>query len=78
MGGFALPSNYSVLLQADLQTDRKPEAVETPAQAAIAESVRLDNKEAPQREADRTAREDEAERVKLEKARLVNKPKFRP
>lgn len=52
--------------------------LESAAQTAIAESGRLDNKEAPQREADRTAREDEAERAKLEKARLVNKPKFRP
>ena len=52
--------------------------LEAAAQAAIAESARLDTKEAPQREADRTAREDETERVKLEKARLVNKPKFRP
>jgi hypothetical protein len=53
-------------------------SLEASAQAAIAESARLDDKEAPQREADRTARENETERVKLEKARLVNKPKFRP
>ncbi len=52
--------------------------LEAAAQTAIAESARLDTKEAPQREADRSAREDETERAKLEKARLVNKPKFRP
>jgi hypothetical protein len=52
--------------------------LETPAQAAIIEAARLDDQEAPQREADRIAKEDETERARLEKARLVNKPKFRP
>jgi hypothetical protein len=52
--------------------------LEAPAQAAIIEAARLDEKEAPQREADRIAKEDEAERARLEKARLVNKPRFRP
>lgn len=52
--------------------------LDAPAQAAIIEAVRLDAKEAPQREAERIAREDETERAKLEKARHVNKPKFRP
>ncbi|MEP7366322.1 MAG: hypothetical protein ABI972_23940 [Acidobacteriota bacterium] len=52
--------------------------LESAAQIAIVESARLDTKEAPQREADRTEHEDEADRVKLEKARLANKPKFRP
>ena len=52
--------------------------LEAPAQAAMIEAARLDDKEAPQREADRIAKEDEAERARLEKARLVNKPKFRP
>ena len=47
-------------------------------QAAILEAKRLDDQEAPQRDAERVAREEEAERVKLDKARLVNKPKFRP
>lgn len=51
--------------------------LETPAQAAIIEAALLDNKEAPQREAERTAREEETERAKLEKARLANKAKFR-
>lgn len=49
-----------------------------PAQAAVAEAQRLDKTEAPQREADRLAASDEQERVKLGKARLVNKKKFRP
>jgi hypothetical protein len=52
--------------------------LEAPAQAAIVEAARLDEKEAPQREADRIAKEDETERARLEKARHVNKPKFRP
>ena len=52
--------------------------LEAPAQAAIVEAARLDDKEAPQKEADRIAKEDETERARLEKARLVNKPKFRP
>lgn len=52
--------------------------LEAPAKAAFVEAERLDYKEAPQREAERKAREDETERVKLQKARIVNKPKFRP
>ncbi len=52
--------------------------LEAPVEAAIQEAKRLDVREAPQREAERAAREDEAERVKLDKARLLNKPKFRP
>ena len=52
--------------------------LEAPAQAAIVEAARLDDQEAPQREADRIAKENEAGRARLEKARLVNKPKFRP
>jgi hypothetical protein len=46
------------------------------AQAAIIAAARLDDKEAPQREAQRIAAENEEERAKLEKARLLNKPKF--
>jgi hypothetical protein len=48
------------------------------AQAAMLEAKRLDDQEAPQREAARLASEQEAARDKLEKARLVNKPRFRP
>ena len=48
------------------------------AQSAILEAKRLDDQEAPQREAARAAGEQEAARAKLEKARLVNKPRFRP
>ena len=52
--------------------------LEGPAQAAILEAQRLDDQEAPQRDAARIASEEEAAKVKLEKARLVNKPKFQP
>jgi hypothetical protein len=52
--------------------------LQAPAQAAITEAKRLEDLEAPQREAARMADEQEAERAKLEKSRLVNKPKFRP
>ena len=51
--------------------------LDVPAQAATLEAVRLDDSEAPQREAQRVATEEASERTKLEKARLVNKPKFR-
>ncbi len=52
--------------------------LEQAAQTAGLEAARLDDKEAPQREAARLAKENEAERVRLEQARLVNKLKFRP
>lgn len=52
--------------------------LEASAQAAIAEAKRLDAQEAPQRDALRKAVEEDAARAKLEKARLLNKPKFRP
>lgn len=52
--------------------------LEAPVQSAIAEAKRLDNQEAPQREAARIADAKETEMARLEKARLVNKPKFRP
>jgi hypothetical protein len=46
--------------------------LEAPAQAATPEAKRLDDQEA------RLAREDMRAKTKLVKARLVNKPKFRP
>lgn len=52
--------------------------LEDPAEAAILEAMQLDDQEAPQRDAARLASEDDAVRLKLEKARLTNKPKFRP
>lgn len=52
--------------------------LEAPVETAIQEAKRLDIREAPQRDAERAVREEEAERVKLDKARLLNKPKFRP
>ena len=48
------------------------------AQGAITEAKRLDDQEAPQREAARIASEKEIQQAKLDKSRLVNKPKFRP
>ena len=52
--------------------------LEAPVEAALLEAMRLDEQEAPQREAERLASAEEKERAKLEKARLENKPKFRP
>ncbi len=52
--------------------------LEAPAQAATLEAKRLDDQEAPQRDAARIASEEEAVRAKLESARVANKPKFRP
>jgi hypothetical protein len=52
--------------------------LQAPEKAAITEAKRLDDLEAPQRDAARIADEKEVERAKLEKSRLVNKPKFRP
>jgi len=48
------------------------------ARAAIAESVRLDDQEAPQRETERQKKKDEENRVRQEKARQANKAPFRP
>ncbi len=52
--------------------------LEGPARAAALEASRLDDQEAPQRDAARIADEEDAARARLEKARLLNKPKFRP
>jgi hypothetical protein len=52
--------------------------LEEPAAKAIAEAARLDNNEAPQRELDRIAAQAESDRVKLDKARVANKPTFKP
>jgi len=51
--------------------------LEVPVQAATVEAKRLDDLEAPQREAKAMAERD-AKTATLEKARLLNKPKFRP
>ena len=53
-------------------------SLEIPVQAANVEAKRLDDLEAPQREAERTAKEQDAKAATLEKARTVNKAKFRP
>jgi hypothetical protein len=52
--------------------------LDSSAQDAIVEAKRLDDREAPQRDAARVASEQEAARAQLEKSRLVNKPRFRP
>ena len=52
--------------------------LEGPVDAANVEAKRLDDLEAPQREAARAAAEQNAKTAALEKARLVNKAKFRP
>jgi hypothetical protein len=53
-------------------------SLEAPVQAANLEAKRLDDLEAPQRDAARAAAEQDAKAATLEKARLVNKAKFRP
>lgn len=53
-------------------------SLEAPVQAANVEATRLDDLEAPQRDAARAAAEQDAKAAALEKARLVNKAKFRP
>jgi hypothetical protein len=52
--------------------------LQSPVQAATTEAKRLDDQEAPQRDAARIADEKETERARLEKSRLENKPNFRP
>jgi hypothetical protein len=52
--------------------------LEVPVLAATLGAKRLDDQEAPQRDAARLASEEEVANAKLEKARVVNKPKFRP
>lgn len=53
-------------------------SLEGPARAANLEAKRLDDLEAPQREAAQAAAEKSAKASALQDARLVNKPKFRP
>lgn len=48
------------------------------ARAAVAEAIRLDEQEAPQRELQRQEEQDAKDRAGQEKARLANKPNFRP
>lgn len=52
-------------------------SLQEPVQAATIESKRLDDLEAPQRDAARLVSEADAAQARLEKARLANKPKFR-
>ncbi|MBZ5544861.1 MAG: hypothetical protein LAO07_14470 [Acidobacteriia bacterium] len=48
------------------------------ARAAVAEAIRLDEQDAPQREIARQTEQDEKDRAEEGKARLANKPNFRP
>jgi hypothetical protein len=48
------------------------------ARAAVAEAIRLDEQEGPQREIERQKEEDAKDRAGQEKARLANRPNFRP
>lgn len=48
------------------------------AEESILEAVRLETQEAPQKAIDLQKKKDEEKRLDLEKARLVNKPDFRP
>jgi len=52
--------------------------LDAPAQTAELEARRLDDREAPQRDAARLASEQGAASARLEQARLVNKARFRP
>jgi hypothetical protein len=52
--------------------------LEPAARTATAEAVRLDRKEAPEREADLETQRVEQARVKEEQSRRTNKPNFRP
>jgi hypothetical protein len=52
--------------------------LEGPVRTATVEAKRLDDQEAPQRDAARLAAEQDAAKAKLEKTRLTNKAKFRP
>jgi len=47
-------------------------------QASIAEGLRLDAQEAPQKELDAKKKQQAGDTLALEKARIVNKPNFRP
>ncbi len=52
--------------------------LQTLAEAAIVEAVRLDAQEAPQREVELQQKKEEESRLLLERARSVNKSNFRP
>jgi hypothetical protein len=52
--------------------------LDTLAGAAVIEAVRLDAQEAPQREIELQKKQEEEHRVQQERARLANKPSFRP
>jgi len=72
---------YDLILSADktsFQLVGVSKELEVPAQAAALEAKRLDDLEAPQREAARMVSEQADAKARLEKARLLNKARFRP
>jgi hypothetical protein len=52
--------------------------LQTAVQTATTQAKRLDDKEAPQREAARIGERNRLQQAKLDKSRSENKPKFRP
>jgi len=76
-------ADYSVVLfrssyRAGLRIIVSSPRLEALARTADAEAVRLDEREAPERELARQKKETEDARASEEKARLANKPAFRP
>ncbi len=53
-------------------------ALDTLAQKATIQAVRLDDREAPQREVARMKKEQDENRATAEKARIANKKVFKP
>jgi len=64
------PPNYALVVFS--------KSLEGAAEAARAEALRLDTVEAPQRERERMTKEAAELQAKADKARLANKPKFKP
>ena len=52
--------------------------VDALARTAVAEAIRLDEQEAPKQEVERQKKQEAENRAEQEKARLANKPNFRP
>ena len=67
---FSIEDNFGVIVFS--------KQLDASARTATVESLRLEALQAPQREADRQKKEDDENHIQQEKARLVNKPAFRP
>ena len=52
--------------------------LDTQAQAAIMEAIRLDAQEAPQRDLEKQNQHEKEQRLNLEKVRSTNRTNFRP